>query len=241
MNIDSNRVRAVFRKETRDYRRNRFVVFTMAAIPLLIAPWAFVSILLIPAAPNGAVDTAVGLSMLLLLLVPALMPVGIAAYAVVGERDQGTLEPVLATPLRGAELVLGKAMAEVVPTLVISYTIFGVFLTCVAAFARATVASAVFRAPVLLTLVLFTPLLATWSIWVGIAVSARSRDVRVAQQLATFASLPPMAVTALIAFRVVPQSLAVALGLGVGLLVVDSVGWRVVSVMFDREQLVTRS
>ena len=241
MNIDAGRVRAVFRKETRDYRRNRFIVFTMAAVPMVIAPWAFLSILLLPAAPSGTVNAGVGLSMLLLLFVPAVMPVGIAAYAVVGERDQGTLEPVLTTPIRREELVIGKALAEVVPTLTLSYAIFGLFLACVALFSRAAVASAVFRAPVLLALGLFSPLLATWSIWVGIAVSARSRDVRVAQQLATFASFPPMAVTALMAFRVVPQSLAVAVGLAVGLLVVDSLGWRVVSAVLDRERLVTRS
>jgi hypothetical protein len=40
------------------------------------------------------------------------------------------------------------------------------------------VSSAVFRAPLLLALALFTPLIAGWSILVGIAVS-RSRDVRV--------------------------------------------------------------
>jgi ABC-2 type transport system permease protein len=41
---------------------------------------------------------------------------------------------------------------------------------------------------------LFTPLLAGWAIWVGIAVSARSTDVRVAQQLRTLATLPPLAI-----------------------------------------------
>lgn len=78
-------------------------------------------------------------------------------------------------------------------------------------------------------------------ILVGIAVSARSRDVRVAQQLATLASLPPVAVTVLMGFGVVPRSLAVALGLAAGLALIDSLDWRAVSAMFDRERLVTRS
>ena len=42
-------------------------------------------------------------------------------------------------------------------------------------------------------------------------------------------------------FRVIPQSLGVALGLAAGLVLVDSLGWRVASATFDRERLVTRS
>jgi hypothetical protein len=63
----------------------------------------------------------------------------------------------------------------------------------------------------------------------------------VAQQIATFASFSPVAVTALMSFRVIPQSLVVALGLAAGLVVVDTLGWRAVSATFDRERLVTRS
>jgi hypothetical protein len=62
-------------------------------------------------------------------------------------------------------------------------------------FAHPGVAAALVRVPELLAQLLFTPLLAGWSIWVGIAISARSNDTRVAQQLGTLASLPSIAVT----------------------------------------------
>jgi len=236
------RVRAIARKEFRDYRRNRFVVFTMAIAPVVFVTLTIINVLAIPAAqPSRALDTTVGLTMLFMLLVPATVPAVIAAYSVVGEREQGTLEPVLTTPVTNEEFLVGKALAALVPTLAISYAIFGFVLACVALFANEGVPSAVFRAPLMLALALFTPLIAGWSILVGIAVSARARDVRVAQQIATFASFPPVAVAALMSFRVIPQSLAVALGLAAGLLLIDSLGWRVVSAMFDRERLVTRS
>ncbi|HTV11863.1 MAG TPA: ABC transporter permease subunit [Acidimicrobiales bacterium] len=241
-NIDMSRVRAIARKESRDYRRNRFVIFTMAALPAVFVSWSLISILLMPGGqPSAQLNSQVGMSMLFMLLVPAIVPAVITAYCVVGEREQGTLEPVLTTPVRNEELLLGKAFAALVPTLAISYAIFGVVLACVALFAHPGVPSAVFRAPLLVALALFTPLIASWSVWVGIAVSARSRDVRVAQQLATFASLPPVAVAALMAFGLLPQDLPVALGLAAGLVVVDSRGWRAASAMFDRERLVTRS
>jgi ABC-2 type transport system permease protein len=63
--------------------------------------------------------------------------------------------------------------------------------------------------------------------------------VRVAQQVATLASLPSIAVTTLIALNVVHATLGLAIGLGVALLALNRLGWRVVSAMFDRERLVT--
>ena len=59
---------------------------------------------------------------------------------------------------------------------------------------------------------LFTPLLAGWSIWVGIAISTRASDVRVAQQLSLLASLPLVIVTSLIAFDVIHATLRLAIG-----------------------------
>jgi ABC-type Na+ efflux pump permease subunit len=171
--------------------------------------------------------------------IPAIAPALIAAASVVGERQQGTLEPVLTTPIRREEFILGKALAVLLPALLVSYALFGLVLAAIALFAQAPVASAVIRGPVILAQVLFTPLLATWSIWVAMAISARSSDFRAAQQLSTLASLPAVLVSALVAFDVIHASLKLALGLGIALLVLDRVGWRVVSALFDRERLVT--
>jgi ABC-type molybdate transport system ATPase subunit len=113
------------------------------------------------------------------------------------------------------------------------------FLAATALFARPGVASAVFQGSHLLVQLLFTPLLAGWSIWVGIAISARSADVRVAQQLGMFASLPPPAIVALITPNVISPSAGLALGLAAALLALDGLGWRAVAAMFDRERLVT--
>ena len=91
----------------------------------------------------------------------------------------------------------------------------------------------------MLVQLLFTPLLAGWSIWVGIAVSARSTDVRVAQQLSVLASLPLLAILALMSFNVITPSTGLAVGLAAALLTVDLLAWRAVAAMFDRERLIT--
>jgi hypothetical protein len=113
------------------------------------------------------------------------------------------------------------------------------FLACVELFAHPGIASALLLGPDLLAVLLFTPLLAAWSIWVGTAISARSSDVRVAGQLSLLASLPSVAVTTLIALNVIPATRGLALGGAAVLLVLDMVGWRMTSAAFDRERLIT--
>jgi ABC-type transport system involved in multi-copper enzyme maturation permease subunit len=237
MNVSRRRARAIFRKELREYRRNHMLVLGMAIIPLVFLIQPLVSVFAVPASASDQLSQRHEL--LYMLGIPALVPATLAAYAVVGERQQGTLEPVLGTPIRREELLLGKALAVLLPSLAVSYAVYGVFLACVALFARPGVAPALIRGPDILAQLVFTPLLAIWSIWIGIAISTRSSEVRVAQQLGVLASLPSIAVTTLIAINVIHATVGLAVALGAALVIADRLGWRIVSALFDRERLVT--
>ena len=237
MSLSWTRVGAILVKELRDYRRNRSVIGTMAATPVLfiILP----TIQLIAANVTGKeLSVRVGLSLLYMLVIPVMMPSVVSAYSVVGEREQGTLEPVLTTPIRREEFLIGKALAAFVPTLVIAYAVFGIFLAVAGLFAHPVIASAIYAGTHVLVQLVFTPLLAGWAIWVGIAVSARSTDVRAAQQLSVLGSTPPLVIVALMSLNVITVSIALALGLAAVLLAIDLLAWRVVAAMFDRERLV---
>jgi ABC-type transport system involved in multi-copper enzyme maturation permease subunit len=236
MTVSRRRVRAVLRKELREYRHNGAIVSAMAVIPLIFVLPPLINIFALPA--SSATLLRNGEALLYMLGIPAVVPAVVAAYSIVGERQQGTLEPLLTTPIRGAEFLLGKALAALVPSLVISYGVYALVLASVEVFARPAVAAALLDCPQLLVQVLFTPLLAGWSIWVGMAISTRSSDVRVAQQLGMLASLPPVAVTSLIAYDVIHPTLGLALGGAAVLLVLDGLGWRITSAAFDRERLI---
>jgi ABC-2 type transport system permease protein len=241
MSMSARRVRAIVRKELREYRRNRSLVGAMAIFPLIFIIQPLIAVFGLSTSDSSRL--AHEHVLLYMLGIPALVPVFIAAYAVVGERQQGTLEPVLTTPIRREEFLLGKALAALVPSAAIAYMVYAFFLACVWLFARPGVASALIRGPDLLAQLLFTPLLATWSIWIGLGFSARASDVRVAQQLGVLASLPPVFVAALIALNVIPATLGLALGLAALLLLGNGLGWRIMAATFDRERLVmgTRS
>jgi ABC-2 type transport system permease protein len=159
---------------------------------------------------------------------------------VVGEREQGPLEPLLTTPIRQQEFLLGKATSVMIPTLALSYAAFTLFFAAVRLVANPVVASAVFHdSPTIFALFLLAPLMAGWGIVVGMAVSVRATEVRVAQQLGVLASFPPVVGIILLAVGVVSPTVLVALAFAVGLLVVDVLLLRFVSGMFDRERLVT--
>jgi ABC-2 type transport system permease protein len=240
--LSVTRIRAVVAKELRDYRRNRFIASTMAITPILFMIAPIVTIFSLPAdAPAQRLNAGIGVSVLYLTLIPALVPAIVSSYTIIGEREQGTLEPVLTTPLRREELLFGKALAAYLPTLAISYLMYGIFLVFVALFAHQNVANDVFEAGRILAQILFTPLLAAWSIWAGIAISTRANDVRVAQQLSTLVSLPPMAITALIGFGVLTPTVRLAVILGAAMLLVDIAAGRFVSRLFDRERLLIGS
>jgi ABC-type Na+ efflux pump permease subunit len=234
------RVRAVVRKEFRQYRRNKFILYTMVVMPIVFLFVPISTVLSLPASvPESTMKGAVGSVFLLMLIIPIVVPAAIAAYSVIGERDQGTLEPVLTTPILREEFVLGKALASILPGVVLSYVVFILVMTILRVAGRPNVVHALWQLPWFVAEILFAPLLAAWSTWVGTAISARSSDVRVAQQLGTLASLPALAVTSLMTFQVLKPTVPVALVVAGALVVIDFGAWRVVSNLFDRERMIT--
>ena len=235
------RVRAVFAKELREFRRNKFVVGTMVVLPLFFIVLPIGNILSLKAGTSAAaIRSVVGGAGLTFFLVPLILPTVIAGYSVVGEREGGTLEPVLTTPVSGGELLMGKALAAIVPTVAIAYALYLAYVLVVRSSAIPAVVDVVWQPSQVLAVALFSPLLATFSIWVGLAISARSSDVRVAQQLAALAMLPVLGLTALFTFRVIQPTVTVAVIGALILVVFDAGAWRVVSAMFDRERILTR-
>ena len=240
MSASTARVGAVVRKELAEFRRNRLIVATAGVLPLVFLVGPTISILDIKAqALSTTLDKRVDYALFLPLMVPVLVPAIMSAYSVVGEREQGTLEPVLTTPVSRAELLIGKAAAIFMPAAALGYLMFGVFVAITQLAAAPAVAAAVRHAPQLPAALVFIPLLAAWAIWVGLAVSARVSDTRVAQQLSILGSLPPAAVAALMSFQVISPSFGLAAALAGGLLAVNCAACLVVARLFDRERLIT--
>ena len=235
-NLSTRRIKAVVRKELRDYRRNKQVVATMVILPVLFAASPLIQIFSMTAASAPAINH--GHLLLYLLGIPALVPAAVAAYSVVGERQQGTLEPVLSTPIRQEEFLIGKALAALIPSLVVSFGVYAAVIASMELFAQPAVTAALLHSTQILAQIAFTPLLACWSIWVGVAISTRSNDLRVAQQLGMLANAPSVVLTSLIAYNAIHASFSLAIGAAAVLLLLDGSGWRLASAALSRERLI---
>jgi ABC-2 type transport system permease protein len=235
--MSKTRIRGIFLKELREYQRNRQIVITMAIFPLFFSVFPIVEIFALPASAASALGAKEPL--IYMLGIPAIAPATLAAYSVAGERQQGTLESVLTTPIRAAEFLVGKALAACVPVLIVSYGVFAIFVAAIELLAQPAVASAVLQGPEIIAQLVFTPLVAALSIWIGTAISAWSNDSRVATQLSVLASLPTIVLTTAIASGGIHGTLHVAEAFGVLLLILDILGFRIVSPLFNRERLIT--
>jgi len=239
----SARVLVVIRKEFREYRRNRFILVTMTGLPVVLLLLLVAETFALPEGVSAeTLRRPVGEALLFLQLIPVMLPTTIAAYAVIGEREQRTLETVLTTPVTDGELLAGKAIAAVLPTVAISWLLFGVYVALAEIFAPQVVLSQIWTLEQAVAMVLLAPALAGFAIVIGIIVSLRSSDFRVAQQVAVLASAPVIAFVALITFRVLDPSVGLYAAAAAVVFLLNAACWKLGLRLFSRERLlVSRS
>ena len=62
------------------------------------------------------------------LLMPAYIPLSIATFSIIGEKQARSLEPVLAAPIRTSELLAAKAIAALVPGVLAGWATYAIFV-----------------------------------------------------------------------------------------------------------------
>ena len=129
--------------------------------------------------------------LIFLLMIPAMVPSLIAPSSVIMEKENNTLEPLLATPLKTSELLMGKSLTALVPAFVIS-TINFIILTIVVditAFIKLGYAPLPTVEWVIVALIL-SPILSFIITMASIIVSSRSTDIRSAQGIGAVIIFP---------------------------------------------------
>lgn len=177
----------------------------------------------------------------LFFLLPLIIPSVIAAYSVIGEKAGRTLEPLLATPLRTWQLLLGKTFAALLPAVAVTWLLGGIFVLGIRAFAVSSrVVDAVISPGWVIILTLCTPLLALVTIALMVAISARVSDPRTAQQVSGVLILPIVSVlVGQVSGRLVLNPSA-ALGITAILLLIATLALWAATRLFGREVILTR-
>lgn len=173
-----------------------------------------------------------------------LMPIAIAstaaAFSIVGEKQQRTLEPILATPITDRQLLLGKLLASVGPT---------VLVTWAAGLAAIVIVNIVFASRAMATplpdrfwtvvLLVLSPALAAAVSLVTMRLSAKSSDPQATVQTSALAVLPAFMLLVAVFGRLLTVSfpaLLVATGL---VLLIDVALFRMNVIRFRREEILT--
>lgn len=202
-------VRALIRKDFREYRRHRAILLTGLGLPVVFMLLPFLNLAgFDPASDADKVRLAVGQTMFVFFLTPAVVPAALAAYSVIGEKEQGTLEAVLTLPLTDRQFLHAKVVSVATPAVAAACLVYLGFMLMTLVVVREPVRSEVLD-PIWAVGVLGLAIpLALFSTLTGLSISARAKDLRVAEQLAGMVILPLLAPVALVAFQVAPVTLA---------------------------------
>ena len=256
-----NKILVILQKEWIEIRQQPVLLISMILPPLLFTALPLIVFVLVGSgsthghgniplsnsalggmSPNEAIQTATGMQFsIMYLLLPGLITSIIASYSIIGEKTSRTLEPLLATPIRTWELLVGKSLAALIPGIGITWLSGLLFIISIAFLsANPHVFAAIISPGWLVLFLVWSPLLALIAISVMVAISARVNDTRSAQQASVwlvvpflsifFGQLAGVQVLGLIFVLIVAVILVMAAGVAL---------WLTVRI-FQRESILTR-
>jgi len=241
------RIANVLRKEWTLMARSPSNLLFVAVVPLLLVGQALLLAWLVPRFVGEGLGDVDRLRTLLLdqfrffvLLIPAMVANVFATLSIVEEKVTRTLEPLLATPVRTWELLLGKILAGAIPALAVAWGSSALFvlLACLLGW-EAAVREAIGPAW-LVSVLLLAPAISLLSFAVGVIGSSRANDAKGAQNLAVLVVLPVFALIAASVLGWVRFTTVGTLVLSAGLAALDVLMLRLAVRLFARESILIR-
>ena len=255
-------VAAIVRREIFEIIRNRTLLLAIVLPPVILIALPIIAAAvdtgkhlspqviqnLVAARPEWAdftpkqLASAFGLQQMqfVFLLMPATVPLAIASYSIVGEKQTRSLEAVIAAPISTEELLAGKAIAAITPAVLTVWLAYGVLIGVAAWTLGGAITRVIMDPTWFATVFALGPAIGLVSVVVGIAISSRVNDPRAVQQIGTVILIP------LVAFMVLQlqagQLLATKdyLLAAAGVAALGVVGIRVAARLFGRESILTR-
>ena len=233
----------IARKELKVISRKRSIIFYNVGLPLLIA--IVFSIVVKNQIASGIPNTiSLGAESIIYIFVvlATVLPSTIAAYSIVGEKVEKTLEPLLATPTTDSEILLGKSIASFIPPILSTWAGASIFMG-LADYILYNGGLGYYYFPnwnAAVMLLILAPLAAVLSIEIAVIASSRVSDVRGANQIAGLMFIPFVAVffagaEGLFAFSV--DNLLIFSGI---VMIADVILYFLSRATFRREEILTK-
>ena len=210
------KIRTIIRKEWAEVFKNRMVLFTVAFLPLIMTALPLGILVAMGSDLQGVAGDIpeqfnafcpgnlsggdcfqvymVSQFMIMFMILPLVIPATISSYSIVGEKTTRSLEPLLATPITTAELLIGKGLAAALPAILATYAAFTIFaISSWFIVSNTTLFAALLDARWLIAVFLVGPLMALMAVSVSVMVSSRVNDPRVAEQISMIVIVPVLA------------------------------------------------
>jgi ABC-2 type transport system permease protein len=255
------KIRAIVEKEIADARKNRMITISMALLPIVLVALTLGTSFLMLRSDSGLDADDAGMIppelgdydpvhaflimmndqyMFYFLLIPMMMPVFIAAYSIVGEKETRSLEPLLATPVTVGELLVGKSVAAVAPAVILSWLSYVILVIGGYFIMPEPVFQALVRPVWIVGMLLLSPLLALLSVLSGMIVSSRLNDPRAAQQVTGIFVIPIIGLSLLVLAGKILVSIPLITLASAAVLVLDILMLFFAIKLFQRETILTR-
>ncbi len=186
----------VARHELTMLRQRRGLLAGLIAYPLGVG-LGFPALVGFVLLPHGGPDPAAWAPMYIdafafwFVIGAASIPTSIASYSIVGEKVSRSLEPLLSTPTTDGEILFGKTLAALLPTLVAAWLGAALFQALIDVETLGPFGY-LYYPNLSMTIELFVavPVVALVAIEASVVISARATDIRSAQQYASVMFVP---------------------------------------------------
>ncbi len=233
----------IARKELKVISRKRSIIFYNVGLPLLIAiVFSFVVKNLTVSGIPKTLPLGNESIIYIFVILATVLPSTIAAYSIVGEKVEKTLEPLLATPTTDGEILLGKSIASFILPIVSVWIGASIFMT-VTDYTLYNAGLGYYYFPnwnAGVMLLLLSPLAGVLSIEVAVIASSRVSDVRGANQIAGLMFIPFVAVFFAGTQGIFSFSVGNLLIFSVVVLAIDVVLFALSKATFKREEILTK-
>lgn len=179
--------------------------------------------------------------LIFLLLVPAMIPSLIAPTSITLEKESRTLEPLLATPVKTSELLLGKTLTSIIPAFVISTFNFILLSVTIDIISFPKLGYILLpNTEWLITAFILSPVISFIITMVSITISSRTTDVKSAQGIGAAVILPIYAIVGMQIVGLFVLNSVYLLIASLVLIALCPIFLKLAIRVFDRENILTK-
>jgi ABC-2 type transport system permease protein len=187
-------VEQVFIKDLQELSKNRYVFYSMFLLPVLLVGITILDVYTATISQPVSITeitTLVSTFTQVIILIPGIVSVLIGSTSVVIEKNNRSLEPLLATPITDTELLVGKALAPFVPAIILGFVAYGAIIPIVDYLTYPIFGTFILpTSTMLFQMFVMAPLVGLFGTFVALFISTKIKDVRAAQQVSSLAILP---------------------------------------------------